>query len=290
MLLISGGDQDPNVHSFLDECAAQDLTGLVALIGEESVPALTWDIESDRLILDGAEISPAAVWMRLDVFSAIQDQHASVRANVWYETLRGWAMAHDKVRFLNRHYRGMNKLVSLRYAIEAGLKIPETLITNQFALFDHLETDNYISKPVIGGSYTQILSNYTEQAQKKDDLATYPITVQPKLIQPEMRIFGIGNTFLGFWVRSEALDYRTESATTVHVATPPPHLVTGLRTLMQRLHLDFTAADFKTDANTGELLFLEVNSSPMFAAFDAVSDSAVSKAILSWLCDEPNKI
>ena len=52
---------------------------------------------------------------------------------------------------------------------------------------------------------------------------------------------------------------------------------------MDALNLDFGAADFKTSPDTGRYLFLEVNSSPMFAAFDAVSDGAVSKAILDWM-------
>jgi hypothetical protein len=52
---------------------------------------------------------------------------------------------------------------------------------------------------------------------------------------------------------------------------------------MNILRLDFGAADFKTCPKTGRFLFLEVNSSPMFAAFDAASDGAVSRAIAESL-------
>jgi hypothetical protein len=44
-----------------------------------------------------------------------------------------------------------------------------------------------------------------------------------------------------------------------------------------RLGLDFAAADFKRCAKV-KILFLEVNAGPMFAAFDAASNRAVSCA------------
>ena len=47
--------------------------------------------------------------------------------------------------------------------------------------------------------------------------------------------------------------------------------------------MDFGAADFKTDPETGELCFLEVNTSPMFAAFDQVAGGKLAEAILETL-------
>jgi hypothetical protein len=52
---------------------------------------------------------------------------------------------------------------------------------------------------------------------------------------------------------------------------------------MDRMGLDFAAADFKTCPETGRLLFLEINTGPMFAAFDQASDRAVSRALADLL-------
>jgi len=52
---------------------------------------------------------------------------------------------------------------------------------------------------------------------------------------------------------------------------------------MSRLGLDFGAADFKTDPETGQLVFLELNTSPMFARFDQVSGGKVCTAIIHEL-------
>jgi D-alanine-D-alanine ligase-like ATP-grasp enzyme len=62
-----------------------------------------------------------------------------------------------------------------------------------------------------------------------------------------------------------------------------PRELCALRKLMTRLGLDFGAADFKTDPDTGELIFLELNTSPMFAKFDLVSGGQLTAAIIQEL-------
>jgi glutathione synthase/RimK-type ligase-like ATP-grasp enzyme len=47
--------------------------------------------------------------------------------------------------------------------------------------------------------------------------------------------------------------------------------------------LDFAAADFMRDPRGGEHRFLEVNSQPMFAAFDAVCGGRLCDAIIDAL-------
>jgi glutathione synthase/RimK-type ligase-like ATP-grasp enzyme len=65
-----------------------------------------------------------------------------------------------------------------------------------------------------------------------------------------------------------------------------PQEVSRLRNLMSRVGLDFGAADFKTDPETGQLVFLELNTSPMFARFDQVSGGKTCDAIVAELTAE----
>ena len=53
--------------------------------------------------------------------------------------------------------------------------------------------------------------------------------------------------------------------------------------LTDRIGLTYTAADFKAREETGELVFLETNSNPMFAAFDVASEGRLVDAMLDWL-------
>ena len=52
---------------------------------------------------------------------------------------------------------------------------------------------------------------------------------------------------------------------------------------MSALHMDFGAADFKTDPESGALTFLELNTSPMFARFDDIAGGRLSDAIVERL-------
>ena len=63
----------------------------------------------------------------------------------------------------------------------------------------------------------------------------------------------------------------------------PADLVEKLTHLSDHLGLDFAAADFKTDARSGELQFLEINTNPMFAGFDQIAAGALSDALLKHL-------
>ena len=288
MILIAGGETDPNVEAIVQRAGARGIGIHQARTGATLNPALDWDVRADRLTLDGAVISPAAVFLRHDVFQNMADPRpaTSFRALAWYATLHGWALAHDAVRLLNRGYRGQtNKPYMLNLAARCGLTIPATRITNALdALEREGGVDERVAKPVSGGGYCQTLPEVLANTQRRDGLTAAPAIVQERLVAPEVRIFGIGGHFIPFHVRSEALDYRTSTDTRVEPGGAiDPRILEGLARLMEALEMDFAAADFKTSPATGRLVFLEINSSPMFAAFDAVSDGAVSDAILDRL-------
>jgi D-alanine-D-alanine ligase-like ATP-grasp enzyme len=105
-----------------------------------------------------------------------------------------------------------------------------------------------------------------------------------------VRVYGVGlgaaRRFVAFRVESTALDYRVDDdSAVIHLPLSEvgAEVVDGLGQVMDALEMDYGAADFKAEPDTGRLAFLEVNSAPMFAGFDAVSDSAVSDAILDYL-------
>ena len=55
---------------------------------------------------------------------------------------------------------------------------------------------------------------------------------------------------------------------------------------MDHLAMNFGAADFKTCPETGELIFLELNSAPMFSAFDKIAGGAVVGSLVSFLINK----
>jgi hypothetical protein len=239
---------------------------------------LTWDLTADVLTIDGEVVAPRAVFLRHDVFST----PSAARAFAWYTTVLSWAMAHRDVRLLNRHHAAhLLKPQQLLLARECGLHIPATVITNDASRLETMQ--DRVVKPVGGGEYTQPLTAALASAPRRDNALAAPAIVQETLVPPELRIYRAGDRFVSFHVVAGTLDYRTDPKARVEPVKSDRRLVAGLRKLTDALGLDFAAADFKQCPRTKRMLFLEVNSGPMFAAFDAVSERAVSKAIVREL-------
>jgi glutathione synthase/RimK-type ligase-like ATP-grasp enzyme len=199
----------------------------------------------------------------------------------------GWLAVHEEARILNRRslHRSTNKPEALYRARQAGLAVPRTLVTNHLADLERFAPGQpKIVKPVNGGGHCQRLHEALAGLESRNGAVAAPAIVQPELVQPEVRVFGVGGRFLAFSVQSEDLDYRVrQSARVEPLAEVPEGLAEGLERLMEGMGLDFGAADFKTCPDTGRLLFLEINNGPMFAAFDQAAGGAVSGAIADFL-------
>lgn len=289
-ILIAGGEQDPNLVSLLQRARQRGLPLCTVLAGPDRTPSIDWDVQADTLVLDRREVRPAAGFARYDVFSGMADRRRAVgfRAQAWHTTLHGWMLAHDDVRMVNRSYAGQtNKPFMLSVAARCGLRIPRTRITNDLAMLEAIpDAAEMIAKPVPGGGYTQMVGELLASTSRRGGLSAAPAIVQQRLVSPEVRIYRVGGRFLPFAVISDRLDYRVDRGTRVEplpVESIAPGLLGALGRLNDSLQMQYSAADFKTDAETGELVFLEINSGPMFASFDRASGHAVSDAILDYL-------
>lgn len=191
------------------------------------------------------------------------------------------------MRCVNRRRRGLSppaKPFQLALARRCGLPVPATMVGNRIDRLTSFRPGPKVVKPVAGGDHCRPLDEVLAETPERDGVAPAPAIVQAALVPPERRVFVIGDRLLGFDVASAALDYRSDPATSVtawdEVPTP---LATGLRRLARALDLDFAAADFKTCPQSGRLLFLEINTGPMFAAFDRAAGGAVTDALADLL-------
>lgn len=288
-ILVAGGDQDFNLKALAETLARRGHGVLCLQVGADHHPWVSWELESGRLLVDGAEVRPDAAFLRYDVFTHLADRRpeSAYRAAAWHTTLAGWLAAHEEVRWPNRASYAFqtNKAHVLHLARQAGLDIPPTLVTNHLGEAARFQEDRgKIVKPVNGGSTTRRLRDVAARTPSREDgVAASPAFVQSELVPPEIRIYGIGGRHLAFAVESPHLDYRETQDCRVVPTEVPAALAAGLDRLMARLGLDFGAADFKTDPETGRLLFLEINTGPMFGAFDLASKGAVTAALAELL-------
>jgi glutathione synthase/RimK-type ligase-like ATP-grasp enzyme len=290
IVLVAGGDRDPNLISLIATLgrAAIETIGLLNTV--EQSPGLSWDLKNDELRLDGEVINPTAAFIRHDVFTSTttNSENANYRAFAWYTTVAGWLAAHPGVRCLNRGvlHTQLNKPHVLHCARDVGLNIPETLVSNELnnEKIPHMGKGQIV-KPVTGGGYCQPFPALEKSTELRKGVAAAPAIIQNELVAPEIRLYRVGERVVPYRVISDELDYRTTQQTRVEpmLEALPADVLSGLARLMEHFGLDFGAADFKTDRETGELVFLEINTSPMFAAFDRVSDQAVSQVLVNEL-------
>ena len=312
-LLLAGGHYDPNLTVLADAAQAANVELLDMRLPASESPAFCWNLEEGAPRFQSQQINAnhklakaTGAFIRHDVFGGMADPRpeVSARASGWYQTLMGWFLAEPGIRIFNRHISpaAMNKPAALVLAREAGLRIPQTSITNEVGKFaaNHLDRlakhihpedihlkqnqlEEMIVKPVLGGDYCYSLADALAKTDLRGGLAATPAIVQKRLIAPEVRIYVIGSSAFAYEVRSVSLDYRVNQDAELILLPEVPHELSLLRKLMSRLGMDFGAADFKTDPDTGQLVFLELNTSPMFARFDHISGGQISAAIIHEL-------
>lgn len=290
-ILVAGGDSDPNLAVVIGRLRERGLPVRSLLVGADTHPRATWDLDDDVLRVDGQACKPTAVFLRHDVFTSLAQKRAepAFRASAWFTTILGWAAAHPDVRMLNRESAMWvtNKLHVLCVAREVGLPIPSTIVSNEHDLLTDLASRKpRITKPVNGGDYAREMADVLRVAPHKNGSLAAPSIVQERLVPPEVRVYGIAGRFFAFRVVADVLDYRSTpdcKVVPIPLESLDEGLLDGLGSLMKRIDLDYGAADFKADPVTGKLKFLEINNGPMFAGFDLSCEGALSNAIVDFL-------
>lgn len=288
MLWITGGVADANLSTLAQAADDLGVAWLDGRIAPGHSPRFHWSLchEADSDLPWSDRPAPTAHFHRHDVFGPMADPRpvVSERAVGWTAAVEGWQLAHPEVRTLNAGIRPVayNKPASLLRARAVGLRTPDTWLSNDVARLRSRLVEPCIAKPVAGGGHCQTLDEAVAALPLELAHSAMPALIQPRLVSPECRVFVVGTQALAFEVRSPSLDYRVlQDAEVFPIA--PPGCTPALLRLMADFGMDFGAADFKTDPATGEWVFLELNTSPMFARFDEACGGLLAKAMVRQL-------
>lgn len=285
MLLIAGGLLDPNLQALADAADRLGVAWLDWRTPKGSSPPCHWVLDHDATPPWGCQGTPTGAFVRQDVFAALEDPRPEVarRAQGWFTVFQAWLLANPGVRTFNADMSvvALNKPAALLKARQHGLTIPHTWVSNDTAQMQMRPGQGTIAKPVAGGGLCQTLEEAL--AEVKVAYSAMPALIQPRLVAPEIRLFIVGEHAHAFRIDSPSLDYRAEQDAEVHAVDVPTAQATALRALMQDLRMNFGAADFKTDPDTGELVFLELNTSPMFVRFDQASQGNLTESMITTI-------
>lgn len=287
-LLIGGGRGDPSLACLIESTYRAGVPVLPILFDHETEPCLDWDLATGTLTLDGTVIHAQGVFLRYDVFTPRAGGATIDRALGWYNTLLGWAATQTDVRLFNRELspQASVKPYQLQLAAALGLSVPATWIGNDLAPLRVRASDAMIAKPVGGGAYVQPLTMALAHLDAGIASAPAPAIVQERLGYPEFRVFVIGGDTHVFEIISAQLDYRPDPSTRLDYRGPHGRIggaVAACQALAAALRCDFAACDLKTRAGAAEPVFLEINTGPMFAAFDHAAQGALTASIIAHL-------
>lgn len=286
-LLIAGGEADPSLPALAAAAQRLGVEPVMVCHGAEGEPEAAWDLSSDRFEIGGAEIAVDGVFLRYDVFGGPAVPGSPDRAGAWYALIQGWASAHPAIRQFNHAlnaHAGV-KPAELMLARHLGLEIPRTLITNALDRAGAF-AEAAIAKPVGGGSYVRRLDRVLAEFSDDAHRAPLPAIVQERLEYPEYRVFLIKGERHVFSIRSEHLDYRPHRDNRMEYLGAAPQLgptLAQLQALADLLGCDFCACDLKTRAGSEVPIFLEINTGPMFAAYDRCAGGLLCEAMVRAL-------
>lgn len=283
-LLLIGGDRDFNMHYLQKNATDMGINVRTCYTGMSATQTLNLDIRKQKMTINGYEVKTKSLFIRPDVttYQASNNPEHRRLASDWFDIFLGWSLADENIKIFNRLYYNRNKInkaTTLLLATQLGIDVAETYFTNDLTFMEEKSNGPWIEKPVHGGAHTVMLT--TEG--KNNNAINIPMTIQKKMDKPEYRFFRIEDKFHAFTMNSPSLDYRENQDADVKEVEFPKEYLENYIKITDMLGLDYAAADYITNPETGKLALLEINSGGMFTAFDIASKGKLCGDMLNFL-------
>lgn len=177
------------------------------------------------------------------------------------------------------------KPLQLRQVHLLGVKIPQTLITNdpQEVIRFAKSHEKAIFKPVYGGAHTQTLAESLLEPKRLNlALSVAPVTLQEYIPGTNVRSYVIGDSVYAAEIRSHDLDFRTDIEAELIPVELPKQIQQQCKDIAKALYLEWTAIDWRRNP-AGEYVFLEANPSPMFLHFERQTGFPITEKLVELL-------
>jgi|GEM_PF-443351 len=272
--------------------------GLTRFVYREARPTVSWrehEMDPDRI---GAVIvrrpKPVKPVSEGDPFDA---QHA---AREWAEAWEGFLAHLPESGWINhpaQNFKASHKIEQLTRARKLGLRIPETLVTNE-----PMEAKLFVQKRATGTIVKPLATGYIERLTPSEDTVIYTrdftaehhflfdtITDCPVLFQEridkalDVRMVVLDNEIVSVGMEArdtdgtQRLDIRRNNMCDVSYSTVnvPDGIATQVCALLKGYGLRFAALDFAIAAD-GAWVFFEINPNGQWAWLDLQADTNIA--------------
>jgi hypothetical protein len=196
-------------------------------------------------------------------------------------------------RVVNR-FRDMGSNGSKPYQAQAirraGLRIPETLITNDPERLDAFRRhhDRVIFKSISGirSIVTELEATETLDERRADALRACPVQFQAYVPGFDVRAHVIGEAVIATRVDSDGTDYRYAARDGLETSLRPwelePRLASACVALSSALGLPFSGIDLRITPD-GDVYCFEVNPSPAYSYYEANTGQPIALTLARYL-------
>lgn len=277
-LLVVGGESDPNTRRIADHAALRGVDFVFVDTDDPDAHAASWRLDEPTLHIAGRYLRPRSLFLRHNVFRRTDA--------TLFNAIREYSAAWPDVRVLNRAAGGRynSKAGNLRLAQQIGFEVPATMVVDGPArLATIADLQDWVVKPLMGGAYTIPAADLVAAVHSGERAGMQ--LVQRRLRGRNVRVFVVGGQVFGFAIDTEHLDYREVNDCDVVVVDLDPVVEERSIELAERLGYSYCALDFRGMDADDDLVFLEINSFPMFSRFDTASGHRLADRMLSVLLD-----
>ena len=290
------GEDIPLRTSVHLECSGQGQSGALTAENGEPVP----------------QAAIRAVWSRRHGQAELGDalsagQKKFIRKECGY-TLLGFYSLLDHAAWMNDYFReqkAVNKLYQLAMAKACGLRIPDTLVTQDpeaargfydrhagAVLCKAISQSGHVPKDDTRRRGQQIYANVlAEEALDDLERVRYAPTLFQRYVDKdyELRVTVVGNAVFAAAIESQRsertkVDWRRYDTknTPYYPYRLPEEIERALLALMRTLGLEYGAIDL-IRATTGEYVFLEVNPGGQWGWVEGLTGHPINEAVARWL-------
>lgn len=278
-LVIVGGESDPNTQRIVDQAHLRGLDYLFWDTDRCEACQIAWDLHQPHIDFGDERITPSAMFLRYNVFDG-----DAARNHAAFDVAESFALAWPSIRLLNRRTAGdaNNKSRNLARARVCGFEIPETTVLGDLTPLETVPApQSKIIKPLAGGDHAFVVSDVIGDRSRLESLP--PQFVQEKLDGENIRVFSIAGELFAFHLQTTEIDYRTDHNVAIAAIDVPGDLVDPIHRLVDQIGFDYCALDFRCRDRFEGPVFLEINSFPMFVAFDDACENRLADAMLGFL-------
>lgn len=225
----------------------------------------------------------------------IQDEISQqIVSNEWKSSILGIVLDKFKGVWLNKPHNDLyagNKLFHLNKAIEVGLKVPKTLISQDYdEILDFCKElgGTIIVKKLLGSSLKPLVTlklTYKELKESKNSIQLCPAIYQ-EIIPGDIHIRAncFGNKVHPIIIEANRLDWRRDLSVPFRVEEIDNKTEEMLTILLSKLNLNMGIMDLKYNENR-ELIWLEINTQGQFLFGEALSGYDLTNAFSKFLIE-----